>query len=78
MLKEAMLYFVGPEALASNLMNETMDFSYFAKNNGGMDYGQDKPMGQKGGSEKLNDSINKIFLQFRRRQAKTKKTPIIP
>ena len=74
MLKEVMLYFVGPEALASNLMNETLDFSYFAKNNGGMDYGQDKPLGQKGICEKFNDSINKILSPIQEASQNKKNT----
>jgi KaiC/GvpD/RAD55 family RecA-like ATPase len=64
MLKKIMLYFIQPDVLANNLLNEKLDLPDIFKNDD-INYEHDKHfMEQKGGSENFSDSINKILSQI--------------
>jgi len=72
MLKKIMLYFIQPDVLANNLLNEKLDLPDFFKNDD-INYEHDKQfMEQKGGSEHFSDSIDKILSQIQITQNKKK------
>jgi hypothetical protein len=69
MLKKIMLYFIQPQVLANNLLNEKLDLPNYFKNDD-VSYGHNKHFVEQKGGSNFNDLVNKILSPLQINQNK--------